>query len=1150
MILDASPAFSRRSRRAVGWTVLGSTAAIAVVIWLRLDSLHRLTMTTWRATLEGGAVTTQATIDEWYAERTADAEELAESVGLRARMGGAVSEAATYEQSLVPIERRGRVTGVWVVDHDGVPIAATRPETLYRAERLAVRSAIASGRTAHSDLVPGAVHGTALSIVAPVGPRPASPSSSRVRHRREPAAVVLRTDVVAAFSPFATGRPNAARSLLVSPSESSFVMFAMCPGGRPPICVSEMRQLPAGTLSAIALAAVDSFGAFTAADGEEVLAATRFDRTLGWGIVRRVRRVDAFAPMRKQLALEGTFLAAFLMVGGLAAFAHNRMMRLRQLRERTQASARLATVVDASTDGLVSFDGSFTITLVNSAVERLFGHARDALIGRPVLSLFAPESGVDLAQRLELFARSGAWQGSLSGADRCLARRADGTLFPVDAMLGRATMDGVTVYTMGVHDMSERARSDALLDGQRQVLELIASGAPAPEAIRTLLAVIGVEAPAMRCAAYELHEDGLSLRIVCAPHLSVDLIEATDDMLVGPRSAAVGTAVFRGEAVYSADIATDPLWEDSRSYVLSYGVRAGWAMPLRAADGRTIGALACYCDEARIPTMRELELANAAVHLASIALSSASDAASLRASEASFRSFVENAPAAIFRETRHGHLASANPAMVALLGYADQDALVNAAKRQRLYHDRSAREELLAALEDHDVVRGREVDWRRMDGSLVRVRLSARAYRDDRGKVWLWEGYAEDVTPLRAAEQALRRSEKLAAVGQLISGVAHELNNPLSSILHFAEDLLTDERTPSDAEALGVIREQAARSRAIVRDLLSFVQQREARAEPVRLDQAVASAVRAMEPAVRDTGSRLHLERGDGGAVAMVDRTGLEQVVTNLVSNALYAAGPGGEVWVRTEHDHATCRLVVEDSGPGITADVLPRIFDPFFTTKGTGEGTGLGLSVTLGIVEQFGGRIVAEPRGAGQRGARFVITLPRSRPELPDRRERRPAAPAPTPARSDPLPRGGGAAPPAVTGTGATAKGIRRVLIIDDEASIRTALRRYFLRRGWEVEEAGDGRAALTLIEAQGARFDVIVSDLRMPDFSGIDLHDRLARERPEILRRIVFSTGDVASREAASFVQRTACPVLQKPFELRMLDELVTRLAEGAAV
>ena len=118
---------------------------------------------------------------------------------------------------------------------------------------------------------------------------------------------------------------------------------------------------------------------------------------------------------------------------------------------------------------------------------------------------------------------------------------------------------------------------------------------------------------------------------------------------------------------------------------------------------------------------------------------------------------------------------------------------------------------------------------------------------------------------------------------------------------------------------------------------------------------------------------------------------------------------------------------------------------------------------------------------------------------------------------------------------------------IIDDEPTIRAALRRYFTRRGWVVEEAADGAAGLSLIENHGDRFGVVISDLRMPGFSGIQLHDRLAIERPEMLRRFIFSTGDVASSEAASFVQRTRCPVLQKPFELRTLDTIIAGVLHG---
>src|SRR5690349_8488395 len=137
-------------------------------------------------------------------------------------------------------------------------------------------------------------------------------------------------------------------------------------------------------------------------------------------------------------------------------------------------------------------------------------------------------------------------------------------------------------------------------------------------------------------------------------------------------------------------------------------------------------------------------------------------------------------------------------------------------------------------LQDKGEVTAAESEWRRKVGTTVTVRISARAYRDERGSVWFSEGFVEDVTPLRAVEQALRQSEKLAALGRLVSGVAHELNNPLASILHFAEDLLDDPRPADDLEALSIIRDQARRSRAIVRDLLAFVRMRETPREPVR----------------------------------------------------------------------------------------------------------------------------------------------------------------------------------------------------------------------------------------------------------------------------------------------------------------------------
>src|SRR5262249_14635628 len=154
----------------------------------------------------------------------------------------------------------------------------------------------------------------------------------------------------------------------------------------------------------------------------------------------------------------------------------------------------------------------------------------------------------------------------------------------------------------------------------------------------------------------------------------------------------------------------------------------------------------------------------------------------------SFRSFVENSPIGIYRATGSGRFLAVNPSLVKLLGYETPLELLEVEMGRALFVSLADRERLLRDLETHGESRSAEMEWKRKDGSIVTVRVSARAYRDDHGDVWLCEGFVENVTPLRAAEQALRQSEKLAALGQLVSGVAHELNNPLAAILHFAED--------------------------------------------------------------------------------------------------------------------------------------------------------------------------------------------------------------------------------------------------------------------------------------------------------------------------------------------------------------------------
>ena len=380
---------------------------------------------------------------------------------------------------------------------------------------------------------------------------------------------------------------------------------------------------------------------------------------------------------------------------------------------------------------------------------------------------------------------------------------------------------------------------------------------------------------------------------------------------------------------------------------------------------------------------------------------------------------------------------------------------------------------------------------------------------------------------LQRAQTQLVQHERLSAVGRLVSGVAHELNNPLTAVLHLSDDLQHgDSLAPREREALELIANQARRCRSIVHDLLSFARGRDRRPEGASLGDLAASVQRGVEPILRSMGVDLEVS-AEAAPGLVVDRLGLEQVLTNLIVNGAQAAGPGGRVRLHALADGPGWRIHVEDSGPGIDPEALPRIFEPFFTTRPVGEGTGLGLSVSLGIVQRHGGTLEAGKAAQGS-GARFTVRIP---------------GPGTASGAAGGLP---AAAPAQEPTDGAAGKPL--ALIIDDERSVRMALTRYFERTGWRVEEAEDGASALQLLERPAAsNYRLVITDLRMPGKTGLEVHDWLAAHRPELFGRLILATGDVASPSIREFMQRTPRPVLEKPFELSTLATLVTRVTGG---
>jgi two-component system NtrC family sensor kinase len=379
--------------------------------------------------------------------------------------------------------------------------------------------------------------------------------------------------------------------------------------------------------------------------------------------------------------------------------------------------------------------------------------------------------------------------------------------------------------------------------------------------------------------------------------------------------------------------------------------------------------------------------------------------------------------------------------------------------------------------------------------------------------------------------EALRQSEKLSAMGGLLAGVAHELNNPLAVVMGRAgllEEKLQDAQLRGDATR---IREAAERCGRIVRTFLNMARSKAPQHRPVQLNELVRAAVDMLGYTFRSHGVEAVLELAPGLPHVQADGDQIGQIVLNLLVNAqqaLAAVDPPRRVWITTgveaprPHRPARVWLRVRDNGPGVPQTARERLFDPFFTTKSEGMGTGLGLSVSRSIAQAHGGDLQLEaPTARG--GACFRMSLPLAAPAEP---------PAPT----------------IGTQLAEEAPALARVLVVDDEPEIAQLMRDMLESAGYEVATAESGAVALELLDM--ARIDAVVSDLRMPDMDGAALWREVRERQPELARRMLFVTGDTLSPGARQFLDQTGCDSLDKPFaRADLLARVARTLAAGAA-
>jgi two-component system NtrC family sensor kinase len=370
--------------------------------------------------------------------------------------------------------------------------------------------------------------------------------------------------------------------------------------------------------------------------------------------------------------------------------------------------------------------------------------------------------------------------------------------------------------------------------------------------------------------------------------------------------------------------------------------------------------------------------------------------------------------------------------------------------------------------------------------------------------------------------ERLFQSEKMASVGQLVSGVAHELNNPLTGIMGFAQLLLArglDEDARHDA---ATIYGEAERASKIVQNLLSFARRRRPEKIDVDINALITRVLELREYELRVNDIDVRRDLDPHLPACHADPHQMQQVLLNVLTNAEQAirtAAGRGSISIATAVTGGHVRITVTDSGPGIATEHLRRVFDPFFTTKEVGEGTGLGLTISYGIIEEHGGRISAENRPGG--GAMLTIELPIA--------ERTPA-------------------PPLVVEDGAAEAAARRaILVADDEPAIQELLTGVLTLDGHQVSTCRTGAEALGRVSHH--RFDAIITDIRMPEMDGITFYRRVQERDPDLARRIIFTSGDTVSADTRAFIESTGVPFLPKPFKLRDVRQMVSNVVRTGA-
>jgi PAS domain S-box-containing protein len=654
-----------------------------------------------------------------------------------------------------------------------------------------------------------------------------------------------------------------------------------------------------------------------------------------------------------------------------------------------------------------------------------------------------------------------------------------------------------------------------------KILDMTTSSLDVRRVTQAIVNYINSVVPSVRCSLLLVDETHQRC-FVLASHddPSVDMLEL--DLVKYPEIREV---IQTRKPVIVSDVGHDPLMAEVRTLLEELDFHSIMVLPLTFGEDLLGTLLLKTARAGQKFTQAELNFCNAVARASANALKNAmlhrevlAESARHRSTGEKLANLFNHSPELILTTDEHGRITEFNRGAERLLGYSRAEVLGQPCP---MLLSAEQKDVLLAQVRSEDVVPNYPCGLRRKDGSELSAELTFSTLRDATGEAIGTVCIGRDVSALKSAQRQLLQAEKLSTIGNVLSGVAHELNNPLSVVLGYSQLLALRMSEDPAGEQLSKVHQSAMRCQKIVQNLLSFARARKPQREFLDFNGIIEKTLELKQYHLNVSNIEIVKELDPALPRTMLDSNQIQQVLLNLINNAEHAMVDskefGGRLIVRTRETDGEIRVDVVDNGEGMDSETQQRIFDPFFSTKQQRQGTGLGLSVSYGIVTEHGGRILVDSSPGG--GATFTVMLP-VREEIPA-----------SPAAEDQI---------AAAGGDSVATG--QILVVDDEPMVRELLVDLLEDLGHQVDTARDGKEACEKVH--GATFDVVITDVRMPRMSGIELYRELLATRPGIKNSILFITGDLIDNETVRFLAEVNPPVIAKPLEVQQVVDAVNRV------